>query len=71
MGLLTLGVELLPMSDVTSYTGHLENKNALSYAEFPNADTHQDTLFQKLRLTKPPPVSSEKPSVVGKLSTSS
>lgn len=59
------------MSDVTSYTGHLENKNSLSYAEFPNVDTHPDTLFQKPHLLKSPPISSEKPVVVAKLSSSS
>ena len=40
------------MSDVTSYMGHLENKNSLSYAEFPNVDTHHDTLFKKPHLFK-------------------
>ena len=64
-------MELLPVSDVTSYTGHLEKKNSLSYAEFPNVDTHPDTLFQKPHLLKSPPISSEEPAVVAKLSSSS
>lgn len=60
IGLFTLGMELLPTYDVTSYIGHLENDSP-SYAEFPNVDACPYTIFLKSHFLKSPAISSEKP----------